>query len=62
MLYDFTITYLLNGVPAEFDAAATSAGRALEDLVRYVTVELQQPAMFIDQPRVTCQGPSTLQI
>lgn len=61
MLYDFVITYLLNGVPAEFDAAATSAGRALEDLVHYVTTELQQPTACIDQPRVTCQGPSAIQ-
>lgn len=61
MLYDFLITYLLNGAPAEFDAAATSAGRALEDLVRYVTTELQQPSAVIDQPRVTNHGPCAIQ-
>lgn len=61
MLYDFLITYLLNGVPAEFDAASTSAGRALEDLVRYVTDELGQPSMLIDQSCVTCLGPSAIQ-
>lgn len=61
MLYDFTIQYDLNGIPAEFDAAATSTGRALEDLVRYVTTDLQQPAACIDHTRVTNHGPSAIQ-
>ena len=61
MIYDFTIAYVLAGVHAEFDAAATSAGRALEDLVRYVTTELEQPSACIDQPRVTNHGPSAIQ-
>lgn len=61
MFYDFLINYMLNGVPAEFDAASTSAGRALEDLVRYVTDDLGQPSMLIEQSRVTCLGPCAIQ-
>jgi hypothetical protein len=58
MLYDYLIIYTLNGLSQDFEATATSAGRALEDLVQYVTGELGFTSAEIDQTQVICQGPA----
>lgn len=58
MLYDFLIKYNLNGKPSEFHATSTSTGRAIEELVLYVTTELGQTSAEISDTEVICEGPT----
>jgi hypothetical protein len=61
MLYDYLIFYTMDGVRREFLATATSSGRALEDLVRYVSGELGRITAEISDTTVDCEGPSAFQ-